>query len=119
MKPSIQTSLDDEKIVEMEKNTIRSLKTTKAKVKHILENYGCTRGDYRLLEYYYIRMFGHTKITFRDFEDLRKNPAPESISRLARMLVNENPDLRPSERTVRKRAKREAIIRQAMRGGMV
>ena len=90
----------------MEANTLKSLKTIKQRVRHVIECYPCVKGDYRLLNYYYNKMFGNYEI--------RKNPSPESINRMYRKLAEEHPEFRPSERVQKKRARRESIIREGI-----
>lgn len=99
----------------MEAYTIKTLKTIKERVEYILESYPSTQGDDRLLQYRYIQIFvPEVRITFKQFKALREMPAPETISRARRIIQNKEGRFLPRERTLRKRNRREEIIRDSI-----
>lgn len=117
----------------MEANTIETLKTIKDRVYQLILWHPPVKGDYRLLQHYYKAEYGH--------KEIRKNPSPESIARAYRRVQEETKKkikeleaeylmtrdtkrlagielgiqklkkLLPSERVLKKRKRREEIIR--------
>lgn len=73
------------------------------KVHRILHKYPATRGDDRLLLFYYLRAYCSVKLTFSQFEELRRMPSPDTIGRRRREIQAENPNMRPTEKTIIKR----------------
>jgi hypothetical protein len=94
-----------------EAKTISDLKTVKHKVRFILEKYPSSKGDDVILLFYYYKHFGNgVNFKFKDFKQLLSMTSPESIRR-TRQKIQEAGELLPTERTVRKRRRREEIIR--------
>jgi len=96
-------------------NVVKSVLSVKQKVRKVLEKYPSARGDYRLLYYYYIREYcPHLTITFREFADLFNQPSPETISRCARKIFEEEPSLLPTMKTQKKRYIRQLVLSELM-----
>jgi len=96
-------------------DVVRSVVSVKQKVRKVLEKYPSTRGDYRLLYYYYIKEYcPFLTLTFREFSDLFNQPSPETISRCARKIFSEEPSLLPSEKTQKKRYVRQLVLSELM-----
>lgn len=73
----------------------------------------CVRGDYRLLQYYFLRDYCGIRISLATFDDLRRAPSPETISRRFRELCNEEPSVYcASVGTEAKRRKNERVWRE-------
>jgi hypothetical protein len=80
----------------------------KDRVRRILQEYPPTRGDDCQLLFRYLRRY-HPDIRFspKQFEALLYMPSPETLTRRRREIQIALPDLRPTERTVKKRARNE------------
>jgi len=81
----------------------------KTRVKTILQTVPGTRGDDRLLHFWVcLRFYGvnilRDKLSFAQFRAL---PAQETLARRRREIQETNEELRPAERTLKKRARRE------------
>lgn len=91
----------------------------KDQVKSILEEFPSTRGNDTLLIYRLLRRFyPHIKITFTTFEQLFYIPAFETMRRRRQELQAEFPELRPTERTMRKRLRREKAFHNMFGRGL-
>lgn len=75
----------------------------KEKVHRILLKYPATRGDDRLLLFYYLRAYCSVKLTFRQFEELRKIPSPDTLTRRRQEIQAKNENMRPTPKTQLKR----------------
>jgi hypothetical protein len=82
----------------------------KDRVFEILEAHPQARGDDLLLLYYYWRRWGKIRITFAKFEDLFQASAPETVRRRRQEIMQEHPELKPSERVKRKRARLQVAM---------
>lgn len=81
----------------------------------ICKIYPSCKGDYRLLDYRYLRYMG-VNITLRDFDQLRRIWSIGTVNRRYRELQDENPnEYAPTEATLLKRAKNERVIRKYYR----
>lgn len=100
----------------MEANTISDLKKVKDRVEYILQNYPSAKGDDNILIWRYLLVFcPSVRMTYREFQDLMGIPSFETITRCRRKL-NEAGLYLPTSRTVRKRRRREEIIREGVHG---
>jgi len=73
--------------------------------------YPTCRGDYRILIYRYYREVCGINISLKNFDQLRRAPAAESICRRYRELREELPEkYLPSKGTTEKRAKRNSVM---------
>lgn len=109
----------DEAQIETPEELLAKLKTYKARVKYILEQYPQATGDDRILQWRYLKVFyPKVRITYKQFSDLRKMPAPETLSRCRRLLQADNPDLRPTDKTVRKRRARAHTFKSVLGEGI-
>lgn len=79
----------------------------KDRVKAILINYPQARGDDTLLIWRYLRANTGVRLKFNDFKQLLMCPAFETIRRRRQELQAACPELKPSQRVVRKRYKNE------------
>lgn len=82
------------------------------RVKHILEIRPACKGNDKLLIYYYLKFYApFIKLSFKKIEQLIDYcPAFESITRSRRHVQELNPELKPTERTQKKRFKREVAM---------
>jgi hypothetical protein len=111
----IQLTLEGKK--ELKEQTIDSLKKTKDKVAQILEKYPATKGDDRLLQFYFYKEFepDKVKLSFKKFKMLMLMTSPETIRRV-RQKLNEEGKFLPTDKTILKRRRRESIVRQNICG---
>ena len=98
----------------MVKRTVR----VKDEVEQILREYPQARGDDRVLAWRYYRQFSGIRISFQNFNALRRAPAFETISRRRRELQNEHPELEASERVQHKRYRREKAFIDIFTNGL-
>lgn len=101
----------------MEVNTIKHIKTVRARVEDILERHPSTRGDDRILLYRYYKEYEPSlmQIKFTDFMSFLRATNPETIRR-SRQKINEEGKFLPTDKTVAKRRRREQIIRAEIHG---
>lgn len=78
----------------------------KDRVEYILNKYPQAKGDYRVLDWHYCRLFTGVRISFSDFKKLRACPSFETIHRRYREVCKEK-GYAPSQRVQMKRAMRE------------
>lgn len=89
------------------------------RVREILQEFPSSRGNDTLLIYRYLRRFHpEVRITFTAFEAMMRVPAFETIRRRRQELQVEEPELRPTLRTMRKRYRREKAMRHDFGKGM-
>lgn len=87
---------------------LKRTEKVKDRVRRILLQFPATKGDDTLLTYRYLREFHpQVRLTFAQFEALLYIPAFETIRRRRQELQAEVPDLRPTERVIRKRKRNE------------
>lgn len=72
-----------------------------------------SKGDYRLLTTYYYWKYHFRKFGL-PFDELRKLPSPESITRAFRKAV-ENGDIEPTEKMLLRREQREKTFRKKIK----
>lgn len=101
---------------DMEGSTIPTLKKVKERVRYILEKYPPTRGNDMILLWRYYREYESDKLnlSFRKFKDMLRATSMETIRR-SRQKIQEGGEFLPTEKTVRKRRRREGIIREGIR----
>lgn len=127
----MQTTLDGLDLEELENNTIKTFAKVEEQVLYLLEKYPQTTGHDNILHMRYFATFPcGVKISFKDFDALRKAPRMETIRR-ARQLIQErekklekeNPGyispLLPTDRTIRKRRHMEMIMENLIVSGMI
>jgi hypothetical protein len=86
--------------------------TIKKCIVDLVERRPCVKGDYRLLNYYFLKDYCNIRMSFKDFETLRHSPSPETISRRMRELKEKDPmKYGASEETEIKRFKRFKVMR--------
>lgn len=83
-------------------------KTEKVKdrVEFILNKYPQAKGDYRILDWHYCRLFTGVRLSFANFKKLRACPSFETIHRRYREICKEK-GYAPSERVQMKRERRQ------------
>ncbi len=97
---------------------IERTKTVKAQVENILRKYPQARGDYRILDWYFCREYTGVRLTFPKFAALRNCPSFETVHRRTRELMQEHPELQPTQRVRQKRMRREDAMRHELTGGL-
>lgn len=80
-------------------------------VKDLLIKHPQARGDDMILLWQFYRQFSGIRIKFGQFKSLLMAPAAESITRARRKVQTEHPDLKPTQRVVRKRKVNEEACR--------
>lgn len=80
-------------------------------VKDLLIKHPQARGDDMILLWQFYRQFSGIRIKFGQFKSLLMAPAAESITRARRKVQTEHPNLKPTQRVVRKRKVNEEACR--------
>lgn len=113
----------------MEANTLDHLKTVRSRIRKILEQHPSTKGNDLLLYFYYLKHYENDRVSIRiigGFKNILKTTTPETVRR-ARQIIQErerkkeleDPNyksvLLPTERTLKKRERREEILREGLK----
>jgi hypothetical protein len=86
--------------------------TVKKKLAELCHKYPSIKGDYRLMTYRFWTEVCGIKITFKDFNTIRRAPSPETIGRRFRELQASDPiSYQPSLATIDKRQHNERLYR--------
>jgi hypothetical protein len=109
----MQTYLDEKDGKESER-VINVLEKLDPQIEKIIEQHPECSGNYWMLLFRFFNTYHADKIritTKGDYANLNKLPSPESISRVFRWVIKRHPEL-PREKTIRKRARRESLMRE-------
>ena len=75
-------------------------------VEQILRSYPASKGDDRLLIYYFLKTYTPIRLSIKTIDNLRRCPSFETLRRRRQELILEHPELRPSDRVQKKRSVR-------------
>lgn len=113
VREDIQARLDETDGKESER-MIRSLEKLDPQIERIVEQHHETAGNYWMLLFRYFNRYHSDKVRITvkgDYGKLHDLPSPESISRVFRWVIKRHPEL-PRAKTIRKRARRQDLMRE-------
>ena len=113
----IQSYLDESDGKESER-MVNSLEKLDPQIERIVKQYPESAGCYWMLLFRYFNKFQSDKVRITvkgGYEKLHDLPSPESISRIFRWVIKRHPEL-PRPKTIRKRERRENLMKEYFRG---